>query len=400
MAVAFLLGAAMGIALGPRALALQPLGDLLIRLLKMLVLPIVVSTILVGLSSISAAKLSRIGVGLLFWYTATASMAAALGVAVAHVIRPGIGLRLPAGQAEAARRYSPGDLLSWIVPENLFGSVAEGQLLPAIFFSILFALALDSVRRSTWDGAARSAEALRQLFELCARSMYTILHWVMQYAPIGTLALISIAFSQYKLSAVAHFARVISAVYLAQALACALCLALLMAFRMEPFGFVRKARDALMTAFVTGSSAATLPVEMEVARHELKIDRSIFSFALPLGVSVHKIGTAAHLGVVAIFAANMAGSNLSPGREAAIALLAFLGSVATPPISGGAFIILGLVLQQAGLPLAAIGLVAGIPFLGKFNTPINSLGRLVSTALAAKALREEEIYSSAQQAAP
>jgi Na+/H+-dicarboxylate symporter len=380
MAIAFLLGAVVGLIMGPRVVVLQPLGDLFIRLLKMLVLPIMITTILAGLSSISPQSLGRIGIRTVGWYMLTALAATVIGVAMANLLHLGVGLSMPGASSEIPKASSPAlsQLLVGIVPENLIASTVEGELLPVIFFSILFALAVAGLRHSEHGD---SAEPIDRLFEVGARGVYKILHWVMQYAPVGTFALIAITFGQQKLSAIPQFAKVIVTVYLAQALVSLGCLLLLLLSRINLLEFLRAIKDALITAFVTGSSAATLPVEMEAAQQNLRIDRSIFGFTLPLGVSIHKIGTAVHLGVVSIFAAHVAGLDLSLAQQVVTTLLAFLASIATPPISGGALIMLGFIFKEAGVPLQVIGLVAGIPLVGKFNTPINSLGRLVTTAL-------------------
>lgn len=383
---ASLLGAGAGLVLGPKASVFQPLGDLLLRLYKMLVLPLVVFTVLSSSSAITSKQLGRVGSKLLFWYALTAFAAALVGVAVAGLFQAGVGLQLLHAPSESREQLSPspGNLIAAIVPENVSASVVEGHLIPVMFFSILFAFAMASLRLSDQDA---SIESLYRAFEVCARAVFRILQWVMHYAPIGTFALIAIVFSQARLAVVSQFARVIAAVYFGQLLAVIGCSLLLLAFRVRPGAFFREVKDALITAFVTGSSAATLPIEMETAKNRLELEGSLFGFALPLGVGVHKLGTAVYLAVIAIFAAHSAGLDLPLSQQTTIAVLAFIGSIATPPISGGAYLVLGFMFTEARLPFEVIGIVPGIPFLGKLNTPLNTLGRLVCTTLVG---RDEE----------
>lgn len=348
----------------------------------MMVLPIVISTIIAGLSAISVGTLSRIGVRTIAWYLSTALVATVIGVAVALVLRPGAGLRLlpPTSGGAPVTPPSIGGVLTGLVPDNVIGAMSRGDLLPVVMFSFLFALAVAAVRHS---GEARAADVIHEFFDAVARVAYRMLSWVMQYAPVGVFALIAITFGQRDAAAIAQFAKTIAAVWIGQLLVCVACVMLLIVRRIGVAGFARAVRDPLITAWVTGSSAATLPVEMDAAEHRLRVERSLVAFTLPLGVSIHKIGTAVHLGVVTMFAAYAAGIGLAPGQLASIILLAFLAAVGTPPISGGAFLMLGFIFSQAGLPSEAIALVAGIPFLGKWNTPVNSLGRLVITTLVA-----------------
>lgn len=349
----------------------------------MMVLPIVVSTIIAGLSAISVGTLSRIGLRTIAWYLSTALAATVLGVAVALALRPGAGLSLP--PPPAAGLVTPptlGTVLTGLVPDNIIATMARGDLLPVVLFSFLFALAVAAVRHS---GETRAADVIHEFFSAVARVAYRMLHWIMQYAPVGVFALIAITFGERDVGALAQFAKTIAAVWVGQLLVCIGCLLLLVVQRIGVGGFARAVRDPLITAWVTGSSAATLPVEMDAAEHRLRVDRSLFAFTLPLGVSIHKIGTAVHLGVVTMFAAYAAGIDPVPSQLAVIILLAFLAAVGTPPISGGAFLMLGFIFSQAGLPPEAIALVVGIPFLGKWNTPVNSLGRLVITTVVARA---------------
>jgi Na+/H+-dicarboxylate symporter len=380
LAVAFAAGGVTGALVGPPVTVLRPLGDLLVRLLTVLVLPIVVCTIVTGLGAVTPEALRRVGARSVALYAGAAAAATALGLAVALLVRPGAGMMLPVLHAPTPAA-PPGSFLDALVPTNVIAAFAEGQLLPVMVFTVPFALAVARLRRSD---AARQADSVHAFFDGCGRASYLMLEGVMHYAPIGTFALAAITFAQRDARVLAQFATVLLAIYVAESALCA-ALLLLLTVTVPPRSVIPAVRDVLVTAFVTGSSAATLPVELEAAEHGLGVDPRVFAFTLPLGVAVSKVGSAAYLAVACVFAANAAGVVLVPGRVVLIGALVWIGSVITPPVGLGALVVLGFVLSQAGLPTAAVGVVAAIPFAGRLNTPVNSLGRLATTALVARA---------------
>lgn len=209
----------------------------------------------------------------------------------------------------------------------------------------------------------------------------------MLFAPFGVFALIAVAFAQMRVSAVARLAMVLFAVYLAQAIVCVWCALALWWSSHTPRAFMRGASEALLTAFATGSSAATMPVEVAAAEQRLGVDSRLVGVILPLGLAMHKLGSAAYLAGVLVFAANAAGQQSTPEWLLWLTLLTLAASVITPPVSGGAFVALGFVAGGANLPMTAIAVAAGTPLLGKLNTPINSLGRLISVVVLAGCTR-------------
>ncbi|AHG93226.1 sodium:dicarboxylate symporter (plasmid) [Gemmatirosa kalamazoonensis] len=380
LAAGFALGALTGALIGPPVTVVRPLGDLLVRLLTVLVLPIVVCTIVTGLGAITPEALRRVGARSVALYAGASAAATALGLAVALLLRPGAGMTLPGAHAPPLAP-PPGSFLDALVPANVVAALAEGQLLPVMVFTVPFALAIARLRRS---GAARQADTVHAFFDGCGRASHVMLEGVMYYAPIGTFALAAMTFAPRDGRVLAQFATVLLAIYVAESTLCA-ALLLLLTVSVPPRSVIPAVRDVLVTAFATGSSAATLPMELEAAERRLGVDRRVFAFTLPLGVAVSKVGSAAYLAVACVFAANAAGIALVPGRVALIGALVWVGSVMTPPVGLGALVVLGFVLSQAGLPAAAAGVVAAIPFAGRLNTPVNSLGRLATTTLVARA---------------
>lgn len=392
LALGFLLGTGAGLMLGPRAGLFQPLADLFIVSLKVLGPPIALFALLSARSSLSARKLSRLGVRAFGWYLMTALIAASIGVIVAYQMGVGAGFQLPA-IGVAASAGSSGTQGASHGFSGVFKALIDGPLLYVAIYTLFLVLLRFQWRRSK---AVAQARGWRRLLDECARAAYRILGWLMLYAPIGVFALMALTFAQLRFSAATHLITVLLAVYLAQAIVCAGCILALKAFGHAPGAFLSGAKEALLTAFATGSSAATLPVEFAAAEHRLGIARERVGLVLPLGLAMHKLGTAVHQAGIMIFAANAMGETLSLPGLTWLTLFTLAASVMTPPIYGGSWVALGFVFSSAGLPLEMLGIVAAIPFLGKFNTPINSLGRLVSTMVLAgpdRSVRQASGYS-------
>lgn len=388
MTVAFAAGILAGLFVGKPVQALLPLGSLFIQMLEMIMLPLVICMLISSIASLPLDQLTRSGRRVLFWYMGSALAASALGVLVGAAIRPGNGLTLPAVSAGSGPAPSGfGEIFRSIVPENIFSALTEGNVLSILFFVILFALALAQSRTSQQTNLV---ESCIEFFRTTGNALMTVLKWIMQYAPVGVFALMAVTFSEHGLGALIPFLKVHLAIGTSYLVFC-LSWALLLKRRGIPVTeFARGVRDPFLTAFVTGSSAATLPVELESAENQLRLPRELSRFSIPLGVSINKVGSAIYIGVMSVFAANAGGIPLNPPLLALIVLITFLSSVATAPVSGGAMVQLALVFKQTGLPLEAIPVVIGIPFAGKLNTSINVTGHLVTTTLVAASEKKRQ----------
>jgi Na+/H+-dicarboxylate symporter len=378
--VACALGAFLGLALGPKSSALQPVGEVFIRLLRMLVVPVVVTTLLAGFSAPSPGGIGRLGARAVGWCLGFSIVATVIGFISANWLRPGVGMPIPSSGAKTETlKLSTREFLLGIIPDNVIAAVVKGDLLAVVFFTILLGLAIASLRGAPSQSA--SVESLYRALETLREAVSVILRWVMEYAPIATFALVAVTFGEARGGAAAQFVRAVAAVYVAHALIGLLCLIALRVAGVRPIQFLRDVKEPLLMAFVTGSSAASLPLEIESAAKQLRMDGRASSFVLSLGAGIHKIGTAAHLAVMVVFAVNAVGAPVGAAEYALLGFLALAGAVGTPPISGGAYVTLGFIYEQAGLPLSLIGVLLAIPLLAKFSTPINSLGRLTVAAL-------------------
>ncbi len=378
----------------------KPFGDLFVRLLKMLVMPIVLASLVVGAASISPARLGRVGVKIVVYYLLTSAFAVFFGLLMGNLFRVGRGIELGSGTGKAIQAAPPSlvKTLLNIVPTNPFASLSNGAVLQVIFFAIILGIALTYLMNSNDERLKASGTTLLRAFDGLAESMYLIVGGVMQYAPIGVFALIAYVMAKQGVKVIGPLATVVVAVYVGLTLQILLVyFVLLKVFRIDPLRFIRKAKDAMLTAFVTRSSSGTLPVTMRVAE-EMGISRGIFSFTLPLGATINMDGTALYQGVTVLFVANAIGHPLTLGQQLIVVLTAVLASIGTAGVPGAGAIMLAMVLQSVGLDLTegspvalAYAMILGIDaILDMGRTMVNVTGDLTGTAIVAKTEGELE----------
>jgi len=389
--VALVLGAAFGLIVGKPAGQLKPLGDVLVRLLQMVVIPIVFLTLVMAMRRIQPTQLGRLGIQTVVLYVLTTAIAIVFGLAIANVIQPGAGLTIPS-TAEASQKSAPGltEVFMGIFPKNPINAMAEGNVLPVIFFAIVFGIGLALVREEAEEGSAvyEGATSLFRIVEAAANVMFKIVWGVIEYAVVGVFALMAWAFGTTGPDLILSFGKLILALALAIVVHITVTYLLgivVVALRKSPRDFLGGAREAITTAFAIRSSSGTLPVTMSNAGENLKIDEGVYSFTLPLGATINMDGTAMYQGVGAIFAAGIVGTKLTLAQQVSVLLTATLASVGTAGVPGSGLIMLTLVLTQLGFPLEIIGFVAGIdPILDRMRTMNNVTGDLAVSSVVAK----------------
>jgi len=406
--IGLILGAVYGLIVGGighpgAATAIKPLGDLFVRLLKMLVMPIILASLVVGAASISPARLGRVGVKIVVYYLITSAFAVFIGLIMANLFKPGLGLELGTGEGKAIEATAPSlvDTLLNIVPKNPFGALSSGAVLPTIFFAIILGIALSYLMTSENERIRNSATTLYNAFDGLAEAMYKIVRGVMQYAPIGVFALIAYIMAVYGPKVVGPLAKVTFAVYLGLIIQIVVVYGILLkVFGLDLIKFLNKAKDAMITAFVTRSSSGTLPVTMRVAEENMGVPRSIYSFTLPLGATINMDGTALYQGVCAMFIAFAIGQPLPFSQQLVIVLTAVLASIGTAGVPGAGAIMLAMVLESVGLSLEpgtavalAYAMILGIDaILDMGRTMVNVTGDLAGTTIVTKT--EEELDES------
>jgi Na+/H+-dicarboxylate symporter len=393
-----LLGAVAGLLCGPDIQWIKPLGDLFIRLLKMIVMPVIIFTLVVGAAGIHTSKLGRVGVKALLFYVLTSAFAVALGLLFGNMFSPGEGMALTAmhSAGDNSINLTKPDLIDTllnIVPSNPFAAIAEGNVLATIFVSLFTGVALAHIRECENVQTREAAQALYQFFEGGSQLVYVIVHWVLQFAPIGVFALIAVVFGNQGAAAFGPLIGVTLTVYCAFVAHLVLVYGGILTWRRISFRqFLIKARAAMVTSFVTRSSGGTLPVSMEVAEKEMGVSRGIFSFTLPLGATLNMDGTAIYQGVCAVFIGLAIGLPLSFEQQLTVIVTAVLASIGTAGVPGAGAIMLLMVLDSVGLKVeqgstvaAAYAMIFGIDaLLDMGRTSLNVTGDLTVTCVVAQ----------------
>lgn len=372
--VAFVLGAAVGLAAGPRVEVLAPLTALFITTLRYLAPVMVVVFLVEALGGPRPITLGPANARALVAFAAMAVASAALGVATG-LAWPG----LPARPAPASPLALPrgAHLADWFGR----GVTLDVVIVWAVVVAVPLSMGIGWWhRRAPHDTGAR----LHRLAVGAARGLTQVIGMLMLYAPVGTFALAALMFGQSGAAAGADLARVVAVVYAAQIATVVALVTALAAGGRAVRSTLNGARGALVTALATGSSAVTLPVELRVAEHVLAVPPALARTVMPLGVSFSKAGTTAFLGALAAVGARLGGVEPSAGWVAGAVFASAVAGLVTPPISGGGFVMLALVFEQCGLPMGWVPLLVSIPFVGKLNTPINTLGRLVAALTASR----------------
>ncbi|SMG46201.1 dicarboxylate/amino acid:cation symporter [Dethiosulfovibrio salsuginis] len=379
--IGFVLGIAAGAFLGPKVSIVEPVGKVFITLLKMLIVPLVFSSLVVGVSSIGEPKtLGRIGVKTILIYLMTTAVAIVIGLGMGHFFQPGSGMAIEGVEA-AAGRAAPAlsEVIIGMFPDNPVQALAQGHMLQIIVFALFFGIAAML--------AGDKGKPVISFMESMAETMYKVTDLVMNLAPYGVFALIAVTVSKYGLSVLAPFAKVIGAVYLGCIVHAIVVYSGLVAVvtKKSPIWFFKGIQEASLTAFVTRSSSATLPVTMTCTQENMGISEKISSFVLPLGATINMDGTALYQGVCALFIAQAFGIDLSIGAQVGIIVTATLASVGTAGVPGAGLIMLTLVVTQAGLPMEGVAMVAGIDaVLDMARTSLNVTGDACVTAVIAK----------------
>jgi Na+/H+-dicarboxylate symporter len=395
-----ILGAVAGLFFGPQIAVISPFGDVFVRLLKMIVMPVVIFTLVVGAASIQPARLGKVGGKTVLFYMLTTGFAVGIGLLMGNLFHPGAGMDLAGVSSDfgkALTKPSMLDTLLNIVPENPFTAVSSGQILPTIFFTLIFGIGLAFIRDSKDERIRDSAETVFRFFDGGSEVIYKMVNWILQYAPIGVFALIAVVFGKQGAQAFGPLGILTLSFYLGIIIHAVLIYGgLLVFYGISPIQFFSRAKEAIITAFVTRSSGGTLPVTLGVAQKKMGISKGVFSFTLPLGATINMDGNAIYQGVCAIFIGFAIGSPLTIDQQFTVILTAVLASIGAAGVPGAGAIMLLLVLNSVGLNVEpgttvamAYAMIFGIDaLLDMGRTALNVTGDLAVTCAVAKSEKE------------
>ena len=360
---------------------LQPLGTLFIRLIRMVVVPLVLATIIAGAAGISdTSKLGRVAGKVLLIYAITTAIAVASGLFFAGVIHPGLGLDLSTEGLKAKEVVAPPlvQTLLNIVPINPMEAMSKGAMLQIIFFAVIFGFAL--------SGLGERGKPVLHFFEIVGDVMIRVTHMVMLYAPIGVFGLMSYTVSRHGLSVLLPLGALILTAFIATLVFVVVILIPMVRFitGIPVMTFLKGIAEPWLVAFTTCSSAAALPANLNAARR-LGATKAIASFSIPLGNTINMNGTAIYMGVCAIFAAEVYGLPLSMADQLTIVLMGVLAAIGTAGVPGAGLIMTTIIFTQVGIPLEAVALIAGVDrILDMIRTSVNVVGDVASAITVTK----------------
>ena len=388
--VGFIIGLILGFIIGPMAPnspfiadivipLLQLVGNIFLALLKMLIVPLVFSSLIMGASSIGDPKvLGRIGVKTVAFYLGTTVVAIAIGLVLGNIIQPGVGMAIEGAKAAAKEPETVFNVILNVFPANPLKALVEGVMLQVIVFALFLGVAATLI--------GEKGRAFLEFNSSLAEVMFKVTAIVMKTAPYGIFALIAVTAAKYGPAVLAPFAKVIFAVYLGCFLQVVIVYSGLITgiVHKSPLWFLRGVREAMLAAFVTRTSAGVLPISMNNVQNNLGVSEDVSAFVLPLGATINMDGTAIYEGICALFVAQAFGIDLSFGAHLGILMTATLASIGTAGVPGAGLIMLSMVLVSAGLPIEGMALVAGIDaVLDMARTCVNVTGDMcVSTVIA------------------
>lgn len=350
------------------------MGKMFLRGLKMVIIPLIFASIVSGVTSIGSGKsLGRIGLKTITYYISTSFLAILTGLILVNIIKPGVGIEMGFQESVTSLSTESGkinDILIRMIPENLIDSMAKGDILPIIFFAILFGFFITQV-------ADNYKQPLTNFFEGLFEVMMRLTMFIIRFTPLGILGIVSgeVARNSDKLANLAgSMAIYMLTVIIGLTIHAVITLPLILRLvaRVKPIKHIRNMATPLLTAFSTVSSSATLPLTMEAVEHKSGVSNKISSFTLPLGATINMDGTALYECVAAMFIAQAYGIDLSFTEQMIVVFTALLASIGAAGIPMAGLVMITVVLTAVDLPLEGVGLIIAVDLiLDMMRTTVN-----------------------------
>lgn len=386
MIAGIVLGIFSGWMYGSTMLAVGWVGEMFLDALKMLVVPLIISSMIVGIAGLGdIRKVGKTGLIALAYFITTTCIAVGIGLVMVNIIEPGVAVEMTVEQVpeKVAGKEAVGvtDILKTFVSPNLVQSMVNMEILPLIVFSLVFG----GVLTTLGEPGKRAIE----FFDTINSAIMKIVHLLMYFAPVGVFALIASKLGAAgggdlflaELAKVGKYAGTVISALMVHGLV-VLPTILYITTRRNPFTYFKNVTEALTTAFSTASSSATLPVTIECAEEYNQVSRKSALFVLPLGATVNMDGTALYESVAALFIAQMLGIHLGFGEQMIVFLTATLAAVGAAGIPEAGLVTMVMVLQSVGLPLEGIGMLLSIDwFLDRCRTTVNVWGDSIGAAV-------------------
>jgi proton glutamate symport protein len=367
---------------------LKPLGDIFMRLIKMIVVPIVISSIVVGVAGLGNAKqLGKLGIRTILYFEIATTLAIVIGIFFANFFHPGTGVDMHSLTKGDISKYMASeqqmakgshlDFIINIVPTNIIDSMAKGDLLPVIFFSVLLGLGVAAM--------GEKGKPVLNFFKSFSGAMFYVVQIVLRVAPFGVFGLIGVTVSKFGITALIPLAKLIITSYAAYLVFFLLCFGLVSKiFNIDFFGFIKMLKTEMLLVFSTASSESVLPQLMEKLEN-YGCPKSIVSFVVPIGYSFNTDGSCIYMSLASIFIAQLYGIDMPLSAQIALVLILMVTSKGISGVAGGAFVVLLASLGSAGLPLEGLAFIAGIDFLLNMGrATVNVFGNALAAVVITK----------------
>lgn len=396
IAVALVLGIIVGIWLPELSPILAPLGQLFINAIQLMVVPVVFVSITCGVLSLrGTASMGRIAAKTIITYIFTMATATAIGIGVAEIIQPGQGLDLAELENQTVHIDVPeptmNTVITTLIPSNMFHAFTDNsQILQVIIIAIIMASAIIM--------AGDSGRRLSDMFDSAFAVMMKFAQLIMRFAPLGVFCLIGVMIGQFGSRMLYELFALVITVYIGCILNAVIVYSSLLSFvsRLNPLPFFRGIADALVFAFSTSSSSATLPITMRCSQQNHGVAKNISEFVMPLGATINMNGLAVYLGAAAIFASNLYGIDLSFWQFVLIIVTSTVAAIGAAGVPGSALFVMALVMSSVGIPLTVIGIIAAVDrIIDMMTTTINVTGDAATAVIVAAsedALNKKRYY--------
>lgn len=387
LALQILIGLILGILFGhffpTWGEAAKPLGDAFIRLIKMIVVPIVFATVILGVAGVGdLKKVGRLGGISLLYFEVVTTIAIVMGLASANLFQVGSGMNLETMAKTDVSQYtgqahSFTDTLLHIIPTNIFQGAANGDLLQIIFFSVLFGVALAAV--------GQAGKPIVDFMHALSEAMFKLTNLIMKAAPIGVFGLIAATIGKYGLGVLLPLGKLVAVLYLTMAVFVLVVLGGIAFVAKIPFvKLIRLIGEELLLAFSTASSETVLPRIM-AKLEQFGCPKSIVSFVVPTGYTFNLDGSSLYQGLAVVFIAQVYGIDLSFVQQASIILVLMLTSKGIAGVPGVSFVVLAATLSSTGLPVEGLALIAGVDrFMDMGRTVVNVIGNSLAAAVVSR----------------
>jgi proton glutamate symport protein len=364
--------------------AIKPLADAFLRMIKMIIAPLLFSTLVVGIAGTGDMKtMGRIGLKAILYFEVATTIALFLGLGLVNLAKPGVGLAVPIGSnTQAAVALAQNEQHAWdiflhLFPTSVIDSMARGDILQLVVFSAFFGIALAAI--------GSKGQPVLDVLESTAQAMFKFTGYVMAFAPVGVMAAIASTVGDKGLGILFTLGKLVGVLYLGLAIFILIVVGTVSVMIRVPFlTFVKAIREPFLIAFSTASSEAALPKALEVMER-FGCPKNIVSFVLPTGYSFNLDGTTLYLSVASVFVAQLAGVHMGFGQQIVMMLTLMLTSKGVAGVPRASLVVLTATLTQFGLPLEGAAVIMGVDqIMDMGRTAVNVMGNCIATAVVAR----------------